>query len=138
MKVILSARNTGERWEKKEDLLWKDGTEGDIKVDSSVTYQTIIGFGGAFTESTAVTLSRLSPENRMAALNSYYSEEDGLGYTMGRIHIHSNDFALGNYTYIEENDKELKTFSIEHDRELILPLIKDAMKIAGRPLHLLA
>lgn len=47
---------------------------------------------------------------------------------MGRVHIHSCDFALGNYTYVTDYDTELTSFDIAHDHEWVLPLIKDATK----------
>ncbi len=50
---------------------------------------------------------------------------------MGRIPIHSCDFSLGNYTYIEEGDKELKTFNISHDEKEILPLLHQALRQAA-------
>ena len=41
--------------------------------------------------------------------------------------MNSCDFGLGNYTYIEDKDSELKTFSVEHDEAEILPLLRDAL-----------
>lgn len=108
------------------------------EVDESRSYQTVLGFGGAFTEAAAYTLSRMSADKRAEVIKSYYDKEEGLNYNIGRVHIHSCDFALGNYTYIEDNDLELKTFSIEHDFELIIPLIKDAMAQRGEKLDILA
>lgn len=114
--------------------------EGDFQITlkPEVTYQTVLGFGGAFTEATAVTLDRMSPENRQQVLRSYFCPKTGHGYSMGRVHIHSCDFALGNYTYVEEGDESLSTFTIDHDRDLILPLIKDAQAQRGQSIPLLA
>ncbi len=137
MKVYLTAKDTENRIKLMEEIELSTSNDGDIKVDSTKTYQEIIGFGGALTESAAVSLSKVSEENREKALTYYYSEE-GLNYNMGRVHIHSCDFALGNYTYIDEGDESLESFSIDHDRELIIPLIKDAVKIANKPLKMLA
>jgi glucosylceramidase len=109
-----------------------------ITVDSGMSFQKILGFGGAFTEAAAVTLSKINGQLREEVLRMYFDPEDGLAYNLGRVHIHSCDFALGNYSYVEENDKELKTFTIEHDRALIIPLIRDAMMKSGRELTLLA
>ena len=57
-----------------------------------------------------------------------YFGKDGLRYNIGRIHMNSCDFALGNYTYIEDGDAELKTFSIAHDEKEILPFLTDAIE----------
>jgi glucosylceramidase len=84
----------------------------------------MIGFGGAFTESSAYNLSRINKEARMNAIKAYFDPIEGLGYTIGRVSIHSCDFSLNSYTYIEENDIELKTFDISRDEKLVIPLIK--------------
>lgn len=110
----------------------------DFELDDTVTYQTMVGFGGAFTESAAYNLSRVDKEVREQAIKDYFDPEEGLGYTMGRVSIHSCDFSLNSYTYIEEGDKELKTFDISRDLNLVVPLIKDAEKVAARPIDLLA
>ena len=90
-------------------------------------YQSIIGFGGAFTEAAAYTLSRMSEDKRQEVINSYFDKEKGLGYSIGRVHIHSCDFALENYTYVEDYDTDLKSFDISRDRKWVLPLLKDAV-----------
>lgn len=139
VKAHRTARDTGERF---ADAALPSGTRRNggsvIKVDSRKTYQKIIGFGGAFTEAAAVTLSEISPELRAEAIGSYFDRDRGLGYSIGRVHIHSCDFALGNYTYVKDGDRDLATFDISHDRDLIIPLIKDALKVRGDGIKLLA
>ena len=94
------------------------------------TLQTLTGFGGSFTESSAYLLNRLSKQNRQKVLNAYFSEE-GANYSLTRTHISSCDFSLTNYTYAPvADDMELKNFSIDEDREDLLPMIKDAMKVS--------
>ena len=90
------------------------------------TGHKIEGFGGAFTEASAVNYNKLNKEDQRRFIDAYFSEE-GLKYNMGRTHINSCDFALSNYTYVEEGDKDLSTFSIKCDEEKIIPLIKDAI-----------
>ena len=93
-------------------------------------YQTITGFGGSFTESSAHLINRLSEKNRTAVLEAYFSEE-GANYSLTRTHISSCDFSLNNYTYAPvADDMELKHFSIEEDKDDLIPMIKDAMKIS--------
>ena len=79
-----------------------------------------------FTEAPAVNYNKLNKEDQRRFIDAYFSEE-GLKYNMGRTHINSCDFALSNYTYVEEGDKDLSTFSIKCDEEKIIPLIKDAI-----------
>jgi glucosylceramidase len=110
----------------------KAGVENQIiNVYEDVEYQSIIGFGGAITEASAVTAAKLSDENSKRILNAYYDEKDGIGYTICRTHINSCDFALGNYSYVQDGDTELSTFDISHDREVIIPYIRQARELAG-------
>ena len=98
-----------------------------VNVYPDVTHQTIRGFGGAFTESAAHNYAGMSKEKRQELIKAYFGQE-GLRYNLGRIHMNSCDFALGNYAYVEEGDEELKTFSIAHDEEQIIPMLRDAQK----------
>lgn len=109
-----------------------------IDIDPTKTYQKMIGFGGAFTEAATYTLSKMSSEVRDQVLHMYFDPKDGIGYSIGRVHIHSCDFALGNYTYVEENDTELVTFDISRELKWTIPFIKDAIKVKGEPINLLA
>ena len=141
VKMVVTAKDSGERLNEKVSFYLQNRATGevaDVELDPSVTYQSIVGFGGAFTESAAYTLSRVSKEKRAEVIRSYFDPIEGLGYSIGRVHIHSCDFALGNYTYVEDNDTELATFDISHDHQWVLPLIKDAMKVKGGAFTMLA
>src|SRR5262249_12696570 len=46
--------------------------------------------------------------------------------------INSCDFSSDSYTYVSENDKDLKSFNVEHDEKFRIPLIKDALAKAGK------
>lgn len=109
-----------------------------IAVNSRQTYQEFMGFGGAFTEAAAFTLSEAPAEVRDEAIRAYFSKDQGLGYVLGRVHIHSCDFALENYTYVEEGDTALETFDISREDKWVVPMIKDAMAYAQEPLKILA
>ncbi len=101
-----------------------------ITLDVSKEYQTITGFGGAFTESSAFLLNQLSKENRDRILKAYFSKE-GARYSLTRTHMNSCDFSLNNYSYTPvPGDKNLEHFSIEEDKEDLIPMIKDAMAIS--------
>jgi glucosylceramidase len=109
-----------------------------VNVDTSETYQTWMGFGGALTESATYTLDQLPEEKKESILKAYYDKEKGLGYTMGRLHIASCDFSLENYDYIEENDETLETFNMDREEKWVLPTLRRAQEIAGEPLTLVA
>lgn len=92
-------------------------------------FQTVLGFGGAFTEAASTTLDKLPKQERERVLRAYFDSENGIGYSFCRTHINSCDFSLGNYTYVAEGDDDLSTFTIDHDRASLLPMIKEAKQI---------
>ena len=109
-----------------------------IKINTNKKYQTITGFGGSFTESSAYLLNKLSSKNRDSILSAYFSKE-GANYSLTRTHMNSCDFSLSNYSYSPvENDMELKHFSIQEDKDDIIPMIKDAMKISEDGFNIIA
>jgi len=109
-----------------------------IRLFPEKKYQTITGFGGSFTESSAYLLNKLSKKNRDLILNAYFGSE-GAGYSLTRTHINSCDFSLRNYSYAAiEGDKELENFSIEEDRDDIIPMITDAMAISEEGFKIIA
>lgn len=105
-------------------------------------WQTIVGFGGAFTDSASYVLSILKPALQSQVLDMYFSEA-GLQYNMGRLPIGSCDFSLEHYTYDDSSgDVTLSNFSITHDKERIIPFILRAMETRRNwsmdPLHIVA
>jgi len=106
-------------------------TEISVFVEPSKKFQTFMGIGGAITDASAEIFGKLSKEKQTEFLNAYYDAQKGIGYSLLRTTIQSSDFSSGSYSYIEEGDKDLKTFSIDHDRKYRIPLIKDAIKTAG-------
>ncbi|MDD3711862.1 MAG: glycoside hydrolase family 30 protein [Candidatus Izemoplasmatales bacterium] len=109
----------------------------EILVDFSKKYQKIIGFGGAFTEAACYTLSRLSLQQQNRLMEAYFSDDKGLSYNLGRIHMNSSDFSLGNYTYVKDNDKDLKSFDISREFKFVIPTIKKAEMIRRDKINLL-
>jgi glucosylceramidase len=109
-----------------------------ITINPEETYQTITGFGGSFTESSAYLLNKLSKANREKILEAYFGDE-GAKYSLTRTHIGSCDFSLGNYTYAKvPGDKNLAHFSIDEDRDDIIPMIKEAQAISKDGFNIIA
>lgn len=101
-------------------------------------FQVIEGIGGAFTESAAAALATLPAAKRQEVLEAYFGKE-GASYSLMRTHVGSCDFSLGNYSYAPvAGDVDLQHFSIEPDRQLLLPLIKDSQQVPGAAFKLLA
>jgi glucosylceramidase len=140
-RCILTARDSDARLTEQPPLPGGpfDPALPAISVDPGRTFQTVLGFGGAFTEAAAVTWRALGEARRDDVLRAYFDPAGGHGYTFCRVHMGSCDFALGNYSHVETpGDVDLASFSIDRDRAALLPFIRAAQDIAGRPLRLLA
>lgn len=109
-----------------------------VYVNTKRRFQEVEGFGGAFTEASAVTWQSLSEAHRTQVLQDYFDPVNGHGYSLCRVHMNSCDFALGNYAHVETaGDIDLSSFNIDRDRQALLPFIKAAQKVAVQPLKLL-
>lgn len=98
-----------------------------IRVDSSVKYQTMDGFGAAMTESSAYLINQLNEEQRQTVLQDLFGE-DGIQIGFVRLPMGASDFALSNYSYndIEEGttDLNMEKFTLERDKEHVIPILK--------------
>ena len=109
-----------------------------LMVNTERRFQTHLGFGGAFTEAAASVWQGLPEAAREQLLRDYFDPVEGHGYTLGRVHMNSCDFALGNYAHVERpDDFALDSFTIERDRRALLPFIQAALRVAARPIQLL-
>lgn len=98
-----------------------------VNLYDQMRYQTIDGFGGAFTEAAAVTLAKMDGEDQDKFLRLCFDPAEGLGYAFCRTHINSCDFSLENYSYDDvPGDTALSNFSIERDKKTLIPMIKRA------------
>ena len=145
--VYQTAKDTRDRLAVKPSIAFEtvpadaylDNRLVSVLVDPTRSFQTLEGFGGAFTESAAVTFAKLSPVRQKEILRAYFDPKNGIGYTFCRTHINSCDFSTGNYAYDETaGDTQLKHFSIERDRKALIPLIRAAMKTAEGPIKIFA
>ena len=99
-----------------------------LSINRDQIKQQILGFGGAFTESSSSIYKSLNPEKKEEIIEAYFGHT-GNQYNMGRTHINSCDFSLENYAHCDTpGDIELSTFSISRDKKMIIPFIKDAIK----------
>lgn len=91
-----------------------------IQIHPKTVVSVWAGFGGAITEATAYNYSLLPDGRKKAFLQAYYADA---GYAWGRLSIASNDFCLAPFEYTA--DAKLEDFSIEHDRQYVLAILKD-------------
>jgi glucosylceramidase len=116
----------------QEQPLAKPGWRWDalnLNVDVGATAQTMEGFGGCFNELGWTSLSKLSEGDRERVLRELFDPAAGARFSLCRMPIGANDFALKAYSYDEtKDDFELKHFSIENDRATLIPFIQAAQK----------
>ena len=134
--IYTTAENTSNRLTKTGTSLFKKATQPKetqicIFVNPNTKFQTFLGIGGAITDASAEVFAKLSTNKQEEFLNSYYST-NGIGYSLARTTIHSCDFSSASYTYITEGDASLNSFSIAHDKQFKIPLLKAAIKVAEK------
>jgi len=120
---------------------WKEtsGDTADVTVNDAVEAQTWEGFGGAFHERgfNLLTTNELVDE----AIRLLFGA-DGARFSLGRIPIGASDYALERYT-LDDTDSDvtaqsseanrpppdfaLTNFSIERDKQTLIPYIKAAL-----------
>jgi glucosylceramidase len=143
LSVFTTAYQTELRLQKTGELDFKllpQPVEGEVSVfvDPARTFQTFLGIGAALTDASAEVYARLPKAQQQEFMRAYYDPVQGIGYSLARTNIHSCDFSSDSYTYVQEGDKSLSSFSIDHDRPYRLPFIKEAIRAAGGNLPLYA
>ncbi len=107
--------------------------ESVLEIFPEATMQTIEGFGGALTDSSCANLNKMSEENRNRVLIDLFDKEQGLGLNILRQPCGVTDFAVEWYTYDDmpegQTDINLEHFSIERDKNYIIPNLKRAQAI---------
>jgi len=136
VKVYTTAENGNYRLALTDTVAFKHlgqplETQICVFVDPAKRFQTILGIGGALTDASAETFAKLPKAKQREILDAYFDESNGIGYTLARTNIHSCDFSSASYTYVDEGDKDLHTFSVSHDQQFRIPFIKQALATAG-------
>lgn len=99
-----------------------------IKLDTSVKYQQMDGFGAAFTGSTCYNLMKMPVEKRKALLKETFDPNEGMGYSFIRVSIGCSDFSLSEYTYCDTPG--IANFAIqEEEKKYIFPVLKEILRI---------
>jgi len=99
-----------------------------LQLDPKTTYQQIDGFGGCFNDLGWQALLALDEAGQQAALKELF-DPSGANFTLMRMPIGANDFSLRWYSLDERpGDYRMQHFSIDRDRDDLIPYIKAAMK----------
>ncbi len=101
-----------------------------VVIDSTEQYQDLLGFGAAFTDAACFTLNRLDARVREELFHQMFHPSE-MALSVSRVCVGSSDYARNAYSYSEgmDPDPEMKRFSIEHDREYILPILRQAKAV---------
>jgi glucosylceramidase len=115
-----------------------------ITVDDTQRFQVIDGFGASLTDSAAwLFAKKLTPAQTDAAFKTLFSRKSGIALSFLRQPIGSSDLAVTFYSYDDlcqqsakacttpagASDPNLDHYSLAHDQEYILPLLKKALAL---------
>ena len=99
---------------------------GHITLTPSLKFQEVLGFGAALTDATCYTLSQLAAPAREQLFHELFHPSQ-MSLNVCRICVGSSDYSRSVYSFDDgEPDPDLKRFSIDHDREYILPMLRQA------------
>ena len=91
------------------------------------------GFGGAFTEASARNYQSLDDSGKSAVIDLLFGK-DGLGYSLGRVHMNSCDFSVESYSFDDvDGEFGLDNFDmdVKHDvRTGMVEMMLDANAVA--------
>ena len=115
-----------------------------ITVDDAQRFQEIDGFGASLTDSAAwLFAKKLAPAQIDAIFKMFFARKDGIALNILRQPVGSSDLAVTFYSFDDlcqqvakacttpagQSDPNLDHFSLQHDQEYILPLLKKAIAI---------
>ncbi|XP_076179656.1 lysosomal acid glucosylceramidase-like [Ptiloglossa arizonensis] len=105
-----------------------------LTIDTTKRYQTILGFGGAFTDSAGINIRKLSPDTQNQLIRTYYCQKAGSKYSLGRIPIAGTDFSTRVYSYDDiADDVSLRYFALApEDYEYKIPYVKKALQLNSK------
>lgn len=85
-------------------------------INPANTYQKILGFGGAFTDSNGHNINMLPEGARKKLMESFFSD-DGIEYNIARIPIGGADFSPSWYTLDDraKDDMKLEHFALNEE-----------------------
>jgi glucosylceramidase len=115
------------RFAEEQPLKWQPAagpSAGAIVLDPSRTYQEVLGFGAAFTDAACYMFNQLAPDAREKLFRELFHPSE-MGFSVCRTCVGSSDYSASVYSFDEgDPDPELERFSIAHDQEYILPMLR--------------
>jgi len=116
----------------------------NIDVDSTITYQTINGFGYTLTGGSAYLINRMNTSEKQALLNELFgSVANNISVSYLRVSIGASDLNASVFSYDDmpagQTDPTLANFSLSQDTVDLIPVLKQILainpgiKIMGSP-----
>lgn len=120
----------GREWKESKVRLERNAVaEPALVVDGSEAGTPFYHWGHCFNELAWDALCMLPEADREELLHRMFAPDGDLRFTMGRIPMNANDYARSWYSCDEvAGDFELRYFSIDRDRQAIIPFIRAAQK----------
>jgi glucosylceramidase len=121
MAFVIVSSAAGDRLARKPDVSLSElrpHEHVDFKVDETLRYQTIVGFGASFLEAGMICLNSLQLDQQEAVLRSLFDEDRGAGFSAMKTPIAATDFMSAGpwYSYDDKpNDVLLENFTINRD-----------------------
>ncbi len=112
----------------------RDGLPKGVIVDTRATYQSMVGFGAAITDSSAWLIrNKMSETQRTALLRELFGPPPGLNLSMTRLTIGASDFSLQPYTLddlpVGQTDPALEHFNVTPAAADVIPIVREALSI---------
>lgn len=136
--TIYQSNDEEELFVKKDKAQLTPVTTGAAKhtvaIDEEQTFQEMDGFGASFTDSAAYLIHQvLETKQRSELMTRLFNPNEGIGLSVLRQPMGASDYARDFYSYNDmpegQTDVELEQFSIAHDEEDIIPLLKEALRL---------
>ncbi|SER05932.1 glucosylceramidase [Hyunsoonleella jejuensis] len=123
---------------------FNDNSGFTINVNSNRTYQEMDGFGYSLTGGSALHINNLPTSIRSSLLNELFKwDNNNIGVSYLRISIGASDLDVAPFSYNDlppgETDVDMTKFSINKDKENLIPVLKEILainpniKIMGSP-----
>ncbi|MEL0455910.1 glycoside hydrolase family 30 protein [Flavobacteriaceae bacterium SZ-1-7] len=129
-KVSWTYTTETEQWVKGKSLSLKSAeSNANITIYPNDKLQKMDGFGACFNELGWEALQSVDEEFRTNIITDLFSKE-GVNFSLCRMPLGSNDYSLNYYSYNDvPEDFEMKNFNINRDRYILIPYIKEALKV---------
>lgn len=120
----------------------RGSSDADVVIDVHKTYQAMVGFGAAMTDSSAWLIqNKLNAFQRDALLQELYGRPPNIDLNMMRLTIGASDFSLQPYTLDDvpagQTDLQLEHFNVAPNLLDVIPTVRQVLSIDPQ-LHIVA